>query len=109
MIMMIDVPSFSRSSNNRSRICASIVSSRDVVGSSQIITLGRLPYKDEQGEWVTVGDNTPVSMNVWGFTPDYFQHSEEYFKEFLSDPKNMENIVNLLYSFVVLSKSQMFD
>ena len=22
---------------------------------------------------------------------DYFQHSEEYFKEFLSDPKNMEN------------------
>ena len=30
-------------------------------------------------------------MNVWGFTPDYFQHSEEYFKEFLSDPKNMEN------------------
>ena len=32
-----------------------------------------------------------VSMNMWGFTPDYFQHSEEYFKEFLSNPKNMEN------------------
>lgn len=30
-------------------------------------------------------------MNVWGFTPDYFQYSEDYFKEFLSDPKNMEN------------------
>ena len=52
---------------------------------------GKVSYKDEQGEWVAVGDNTPVSMNVWGFTPDYFQHSEEYFKEFLSDPKNMEN------------------
>ena len=51
----------------------------------------KVSYKDEQGEWVAVGDNTPVSMNVWGFTPDYFQHSEEYFKEFLSDPKNMEN------------------
>ncbi|MDE6647099.1 MAG: nucleotidyltransferase, partial [Prevotella sp.] len=35
---------------------------------------------------------TPVSMNMWGFTPDYFEHSEEYFKEFLSDPKNMENL-----------------
>ncbi len=44
----------------------------------------KVSYKDEQGEWVAVGDNTPVSMNVWGFTPDYFQHSEEYFKEFLS-------------------------
>jgi hypothetical protein len=31
-------------------------------------------------------------MNMWGFTPDYFVHSEEYFKEFLSDPKNMENL-----------------
>ena len=24
--------------------------------------------------------------------PDYFEYSEEYFKEFLSDPKNMENL-----------------
>ena len=57
----------------------------------KVKTDGKGSYKDEQGEWVAVGDNTPVSMNVWGFTPDYFQHSEEYFKEFLSDPKNMEN------------------
>ena len=49
-------------------------------------------YKDEQGQWVVVDDNTPVSMNMWGFTPDYFEYSEAYFKEFLSDPKNMENL-----------------
>ena len=49
-------------------------------------------YKDEQGHWVAVDDNTPVSMNMWGFTPDYFEYSEEYFKEFLGDPKNMENL-----------------
>ena len=48
--------------------------------------------KDEDGKWVAVEDNTPVSMNMWGFTPDYFQYSEEYFKEFLSDPKNLENL-----------------
>jgi hypothetical protein len=49
-------------------------------------------YKDEQGQWVAVADNTPVSMNMWGFTPDYFEYSESYFREFLSDPKNMENL-----------------
>ena len=53
---------------------------------------GPVCYKDEQGAWVPVDDNTPVSMNMWGFTPDYFEHSEAYFKEFLADPKNMENL-----------------
>lgn len=48
-------------------------------------------YKDENGNWISVPDNTPVSMNVWGFTPDYFEYSEISFKNFLSDPKNMVN------------------
>lgn len=48
-------------------------------------------YKDENGNWISVPDNTPVSMNVWGFTPDYFEYSEISFKNFLSDPKNLEN------------------
>ena len=49
-------------------------------------------YKDENGQWIEVADNTPVSMNMWGFTPDYFEYSEAEFKTFLSDPKNMENL-----------------
>ena len=52
---------------------------------------GKVQYLDDNGSWVTVDDNTPVSMKVWGFTPDYLDYSEEYFKEFLSDPRNMEN------------------
>ena len=48
-------------------------------------------FRDEQDEYHALAPETPVSMNMWGFTPDYFQHSEEYFKEFLSNPKNMEN------------------
>ncbi len=52
---------------------------------------GIVQYLDENNNWVSIADTTPVSMNFWGFTPDYFQHSEEYFKEFLSDEKNMEN------------------
>jgi hypothetical protein len=49
-------------------------------------------FKDEQGVWQTLEENAPVSMNMWGFTPDYFEHSEAYFREFLSDPKNIENL-----------------
>ena len=52
---------------------------------------GVVRYLDEDGNWVGIPDTTPVSMNFWGFTPDYFQYSEEYFKEFLSDPKNQAN------------------
>ena len=64
-----------------------------VVERTEIMRVnGPVCYKDEQGEWVAVEDNTPVSMNMWGFTPDYFEHSEAYFKEFLADPKNMENL-----------------
>lgn len=66
----------------------------DVVERTEIMRVdGEICYKDEEGNWVPVGgDNVPVSMNMWGFTPDYFAHSEAYFKEFLSDPKNIENL-----------------
>ena len=53
---------------------------------------GKVEYLDEDGTWVAIPDNTPVSMNFWGFTPDYFRHSEEYFRQFLSDSKNIENL-----------------
>ena len=64
-----------------------------VVERTEIMRVdGPVCYKDEEGKWIAVGDNTPVSMNMWGFTPDYFTHSEDYFKSFLADPKNMENL-----------------
>lgn len=44
---------------------------------------GKVSFTDEAGEVISIEDNTPVSMNMWGFTPDYFAYSEEYFKEFL--------------------------
>ena len=31
-----------------------------------------------------IADDTLVSMNMWGFTPDYFAHSEKAFVEFLT-------------------------
>lgn len=65
----------------------------DVVERTEIMRIdGTICYKDEQGQWQPLEENVPVSMNMWGFTPDYFTHSEAYFHEFLSDPKNMENL-----------------
>lgn len=36
-----------------------------------------------------LAENTPVSMNMWGFTPEYFQESEDYFAKFLAE--NIQN------------------
>jgi len=46
---------------------------------------GAIIYLDENGEEVTIAATTPVSMNMWGFTPDYFDYSYEFFKEFLAE------------------------
>jgi dTDP-glucose pyrophosphorylase len=43
----------------------------------------KIQYKDAENYWYELAENTPVSMNMWGFTPDYFAHSEKYFVEFL--------------------------
>ena len=51
---------------------------------------GVIKYKDENGELVALEENTIVSMNMWGFTPDYFEHSDAMFADFLKN--NMDNI-----------------
>ena len=35
-----------------------------------------------------LAENTPVSMNLFGFTPDFFRYSKEYFIEFLKANKD---------------------
>jgi len=37
----------------------------------------------EDGVETPLKPETPVSMNMWGFTPEYFQYSEKAFREFL--------------------------
>lgn len=60
-----------------------------VVERTEIMRVnGVVSYKDENGEWVGIEDNTPVSMNMWGFTPDYFKYSEDYFVDFLKENIN---------------------
>ncbi|MBQ9077409.1 MAG: nucleotidyltransferase [Muribaculaceae bacterium] len=46
-------------------------------------------FPDENGNIQKLNPATLVSMNMWGFTPDYFDYSEAYFKEFLDE--NIDN------------------
>ena len=43
-------------------------------------------------------------MNVWGFTPDYFDHSEADFKAFLTDAKNMQNLKSEYFIPLMVNK-----
>ncbi|MDY3089818.1 MAG: sugar phosphate nucleotidyltransferase [Porphyromonas sp.] len=45
---------------------------------------GKIAFTDENGQEQILGENTPVSMNMWGFTPDYFAHSDAQFADFLT-------------------------
>lgn len=45
---------------------------------------GSILYKDEHGVQQEIPEGTHVSMNMWGFTPDYFDYSLAMFKDFLS-------------------------
>ncbi len=61
----------------------------DMVERTQIFhSGGRIFYRDETGDH-DLSPDTLVSMNLFGFTPDYFRHSEEYFSTFLKE--NAEN------------------
>lgn len=51
---------------------------------------GEIQFQDENGKTVVIPEETPVSMNMWGFTPDYFKYSEDYFVDFLKE--NKENL-----------------
>ena len=55
---------------------------------------GVVVYIDDNGAEHPLDEDTIVSMNMFGYTPDYFKESEEYFKVFLK-----ENIDNLKAEF----------
>lgn len=46
---------------------------------------GKITYTGDDGSLVVTEENTPVSMNMWGFTPDYFDYSKDYFVTFLKE------------------------
>jgi hypothetical protein len=44
-----------------------------------------ITFTDENDKVQHLAFDTPVSMNFWGFTPDYFKFSEDFFVKFLQE------------------------
>lgn len=49
-----------------------------------------IAFVDENGNECTLAPETPVSMNFWGFTPDYFDYSQHEFATFLKENLNVD-------------------
>jgi NDP-sugar pyrophosphorylase family protein len=56
----------------------------DVVERTKIEEKNGVIVFTEDGKDTPLDRNTPVSMNMWGFTPEYFKYSEEGFRAFLA-------------------------
>lgn len=59
--------------------------------NGKVLNIGDVVYKDTLGLH-QINENTPVSMNLFGFTPDYFDYSKKLFVEFLSNSGNISNL-----------------
>ena len=57
---------------------------------------------NSSGERVEIDKTAPVSMNMWGFTPDYFTMSDQLFIEFLN--KNLSNLTSEFYIPYVVNR-----
>lgn len=71
---------------------------------------GQIYFMDEAGTKVAVGDNTPVSMNFWGFHPSLFKHLESQFKIFLDEkmkePKSEFYIPSVVFELIRTGEAQ---
>jgi len=61
-------------------------------------------FEDENKSLVEVEDNTPASMNFWGFHPSLFVHLENQFKAFLDEkielPKSEFYIPSVVFELI---------
>ncbi len=74
----------------------------DVVERSKIQkSENGIEYLDEETDkWIPLANDTPVSMNCWAFTPDFFAELKGAFVEFLKENINTEK-KELFLPFVV--------
>ena len=57
----------------------------DVIERTRIEDKNGIIVFTEDGVDTPLTPNTPVSMNMWGFTPEYFHYTEEAFRLFLAE------------------------
>ena len=72
---------------------------------------GVVQFLDEDNQWISLPDNKPVSMNMFGFTPDYFKYSDDFFVNFLKENEEKLKaeffIPSLVNDLIVADKVEM--
>jgi len=63
---------------------------------------GEIVFEDEDGAVLSLDPMDTVSMNLFGFTPDFFRHIEEIFTDFIGE--NLDNPKSELYIPLVVDK-----
>ncbi|MBO0590166.1 nucleotide-diphospho-sugar transferase [Cellulophaga sp. E16_2] len=63
---------------------------------------GEIKRKDAADNFISIDENTIVSMNFWGFTPKYFEFGTQLFQSFLES--NKENLKAEFYIPSVVSE-----
>ena len=73
----------------------------DIVERTKILLNGdKIVFEDEDGKQTPLNPDETVSMNLFGFTPDFFSHIEKNFESFIQE--NLDNPKAELYiPFVV--------
>ncbi len=74
----------------------------DVVERTAIVRTENGIAYEMDGKQVNIDENTLVSMNFWGFTPKYFEQSEDYFRAFIQD--HAEDMKSEFYIPFVVNK-----
>lgn len=64
---------------NRDGLLASVVERKSIAYGPD----HEIQFTDENGLTQALDPRTPVSMNMWGFTPDYFDFADREFRRFL--------------------------
>ena len=68
----------------------------DVVERTSIVRKGEGIVYEDEGKEVNISNNAIVSMNFWGFTPNFFEQTEKDFTAFI-----MENASQLKAEFYI--------
>lgn len=66
-------------------LLTSVVEGKDIAYNDK----HEIVYKDADDNEVVLDEKVPVSMNMWGFTPDYFEFGEREFRKFLDEKINV--------------------
>lgn len=68
-----------------------------IIERSKIKHIDNTVCYEDNGQWVKLDESTPVSMNMWGFSPDYFKYSENSFCEFLDQLDENDKLTKEFY------------